>query len=89
MKEAWRELKVGDQVRIVRVPTELTTSPDEEFKDVYRGLINAGTVLTIQEINEYGKPWVSWEEGKGRTWRAQSLALNDDSWERWSGTEKR
>lgn len=88
MNEAWRELQVGDRVRIVRLPTELTLYPDEELEAVYQALIDVGTVLIIEQIDEYGKPWVGWDEGEGKEWHRQWLALNDDSWERWGDDEK-
>lgn len=91
MNEAWRELKVGDQVRIVRLPAEMVTYSTElvkELEPVYRKLIDTGMALTIDQVDEYGTPWISWEEGEGEGWISESLALNDDSWERWSDDEK-
>lgn len=89
--EPWRDLRVGDRVRIVRVPSYFSTPSnyyDEETLAVYRSLVAAGAVLTIAEIDEFGHPWtepfdiaddgrITTESGIGHT-----LALNDDSWER-------
>ena len=85
----WRTLKVGDRVRIVRMPTGVdepgyTFHPDS--RRLYERLIDRcrrGRSLRVFEICEHGLPWVQHryrdEDGvRHHEW----LALNDDSWVR-------
>jgi hypothetical protein len=85
--EAWRKLKVGDRVRIVRIPSFFSDPnchvPDaQEVLGLYHTLIDLGIVLEIDEIDELGHPWISYDltndDGEGD---CHGLALDDDSWE--------
>jgi hypothetical protein len=83
MNEPWRNLQPGDQVRIVRMPY-WSLLPDytlpEETIALYRLLVEERAILTIDNIDEYGKPWTHWfyvieTSGGGH----QILPLTDDT----------
>lgn len=58
MKEPWRNLQVGDRVRIKCWPEELREEwLHEETRELYRWLIRTGSVLTISEIDAWGMPY--------------------------------
>jgi hypothetical protein len=84
MDEAWRDLRVGDRVRIVRLPGQ--TIPGyylhEETRQLYEHLIAEGTVLTVYEIDGDGLPWIEYpfKDEEGET-GYHFLAINEDSWE--------
>lgn len=85
--EAWRELKVGDRVRIVRLPSDFSVPGhrvDEELVNYYGYLIDRSEVHRIVFIDEWGKPWIEYDyrSADGEFQSQHSLALNDDSWER-------
>ena len=85
MTENWRNLKVGDRVRIVRLPTEFS-SPGYQVHDdtvaLYQHLIDQGCVLTIDEVDDSGRPRVEYEWVKPEGVEYHGLLINDDSWER-------
>ena len=82
----WRSLRVGDKIQIVRIPS-LFSAPhyhngdwDDTFA-LYEHLIQDSVVLTIDRIDEDGRPWVEYElidHDGGST--SNSLAMDDDSW---------
>lgn len=84
MIEPWHTLKIGDQVRFLRLPEGVT---NEDTSAVYEALIATGAVLLIEEIDDFGHPWTESFEiaatgaittGSGI---GHALALNDESWE--------
>lgn len=86
--DEWKALKLGDRIRIVRIPS-LFSEPhyhngewDETFA-LYRESISSKVVLTISEFDESGRPWVECEsqDTNGNT-ISNSLAMDDDSWVR-------
>jgi len=88
--ESWRNLRIGDRVRIVRLPSDSLNPElhfDEETRAVFLQLIAANAILTIRDLDEFGHPWTcsfnfdpdgTVNDGDGI---GHSLALNDDSWE--------
>lgn len=86
MNEPWRELRLGDLVRIVRLPSG-ADEPSYTFlpptRRLYERLIAGGKAFRIREIDERGYPRIHMR-GKDRSGRVvdHSLALCDDSWER-------
>jgi len=86
MNERWRKLRVGDRIRIVRMPSE--TSMDgyklpRDTRRLYKLLIARKKVLHIHEIDKRWKlPWV-WCRLRQKNGRLEQhlLAVNDDSWE--------
>ena len=84
----WRNLRLGDKVRIVRIPSELSEPhyQDGEWEEtfaLYRTLISEVVELTVSEIDEFGCPWIEYATiDKSGVAVSNSLSLNDDSWER-------
>jgi hypothetical protein len=86
MDEAWRELRVGDRVRIIRMPWD-ADAPGyffaPETRRLYRKLIARNRPSRVFQIDEYGLPWISCRfRRKNGTWEVHWLAINDDSWVR-------
>jgi hypothetical protein len=86
MSEAWRELQVGDPVRIVRMPSD-ADAPGYYFapetRRLYRKLIVRARPARVFQIDEFGLPWVRCRfRRKNGTWEHHWLAINDDSWVR-------
>jgi hypothetical protein len=84
MDEPWRELRVGDQVRIVRRPQQGMpwSRLDNDARRLYDRLIAEGVVLAVSEIDEWGCPWIEyhWRHEDGSL-EYHQLAIDDDSWE--------
>jgi hypothetical protein len=84
MNEPWRQLKVGDRVRIVRMPSGVD-EPGYRFpaetRRLYERLIERGYPQRIYEIDEWGLPWIDcrFRLADGQ-WEHHLLAVNDDSW---------
>ncbi len=73
-------MRVGDRVRLLTLTGNwLDELPDDEIDDV-RSMI--GEVFEIEEIDEYGQPWIrkSWPEA-GRC-HSHSIALESYEMER-------
>ena len=86
-KEPWQTLRVGDRVRIVRLPY-YADMPDRSFhpetRRLYKRLIARRRSLRVYEVDEeYGLPWIAcrFRMANGR-WEYHTLAINDDSWVR-------
>jgi hypothetical protein len=84
--EIWRELTVGDRVRIVTYPSDFYQPGyyvHAETAEVYRHLIAEKAILTVHRIDEFGSPWVEycWTIEDGETeWH--SLMVNHTGLER-------
>lgn len=79
--EPWRRLEVGDQIRIVRLPSDWKRPGAwvwPETLALYRHLIAEKAVLTVHEKDEWGQPWVSYAGFQGSY--LDTFAVNDDSW---------
>jgi len=84
MPEDWRQLKVGDRVRIVRLPSEFSQPGfhvDNDTVSFYRHLIDSGCVLKVTEIDPKGRPRIEYEWKKLTGIESHGLLINDDSWE--------
>ena len=85
MHEPWRNLRIGDRIRITHILSEYLkpnyTFPDET-RELYEHLIERRQILTIDEICDHNLPWVSYEQtmDDGEV-VYHSLAVDDDSWE--------
>ena len=84
----WRTLKLGDKIRIVRIPS-LFSKPHydngewEETFALYRQLVAEQAILSIAELDEFGRPWIEFEStDKDGAKVSNALAIDDDSWER-------
>ena len=84
----WRDLRLGDKIRIVRIPALLDepryhNGDWEDTLELYRTLIASNLVLTISEIDEFGRPWIEHEtRDEDGTEHSHSLAMDDNSWVR-------
>jgi hypothetical protein len=86
MTEPWRNLQIGDQVRIVRMPSGVD-QPGYTFhpstRRLYEGLIRTGKSFRIREIDQWGYPRIHIRvRRKNGEVEHHTLALCDDSWER-------
>ena len=84
----WNTLRLGDRIRIVQIPSVFSDPCyqngdwDDTLK-LYSELISSGEVLVISEIDEFGRPWISYEtRGADGDSISNSLAVDDDSWVR-------
>ena len=88
-EEPWRVLRVGDRVRMARIPSEFSipgARVADETGAIFRQLVAINAILTIAEIDEFGHPWTeSFDfdadgalvpDNIGHT-----IALADDSWD--------
>lgn len=79
-------LKVGDRVRIVRLPPQWETvgyHVPASTRAVYRKLIERGRPLVVREMDERGLPW-TWCRIRGRGGRLEhhALVIDDGCWVR-------
>jgi hypothetical protein len=84
MDDAWRRLRIGDRIRVVRLPWD-ADAPGyffaSETRRLYRKLIARGRPLRIFQIDEHGLPWVACRfRRRDGSWEHHWLAVNDDSW---------
>ncbi len=85
MTDDWRQLRVGDRVRIIRMPTDFSRPGyyvHENTVALYQHLIDEGCIVVVTEIDDQGLPRIEfeWETAEGTEYHG--LAINDDSWER-------
>jgi len=83
----WRELRVGDQVRIVSIPAadqrQFEETGDNFTVRVLRRLIKKRSVRTITKIDEYGQPWFEYRfrNRAGRTeYHTLAIMMGNESW---------
>lgn len=84
--DEWRRLRVGDGIRIVRMPWD-ASAPGyffaPETRRLYKKLIARGRPLRVYEIDEYGQPWIRCRfRRKDGRWEHHLLAIKDDNWVR-------
>jgi hypothetical protein len=84
MAEDWRDLRVGDRVRIVRMPSDADAPGitfHAETRRLYKRLIARRRSVRVFEIDEWGLPWIRCRfRLKDGRWEYHWLAINDDSW---------
>jgi hypothetical protein len=84
--EPWRTLRIGDLVRIVRIPSGVDEHGYVFHKDthrLYEKLIERRRPVRVYEIDEWGGPWISCRfRDKRGCWEYHSLCIDDDSWVR-------
>jgi hypothetical protein len=86
MREPWRDLRVGDRIRIVKMPWD-ANAPGRIFmpetRRLFKKLIARRRSVRVFQIDEYGKPWIQCRfQRRNGTWEHHSLAVDDDSWVR-------
>lgn len=87
-------LKIGDKIRLLRVPQSDLAQRERELRDGQEGagltadtlehIIRTNPVVTIDDVDEYGYPWFTrrLKNADGR-FELHTLAIMDDeSWER-------
>jgi hypothetical protein len=87
MTEDWRKLRVGDRIRIVRMPSYEALEGNTLHRDtrrLYRMLIARNRPLRVYEIDaRWRLPWIKCKfRMKTGRWEYHYLAVNDDSWVR-------
>jgi hypothetical protein len=86
MSESWRDLRVGDRIHLVAMPSEFA-QPGYFLapctRRVYERLIARRRPVRVFKIDEWGLPWIrcNFREHDGR-WGYHSLAFNHDGWVR-------
>jgi hypothetical protein len=89
MMEPWQDLRVGDRIRLVAMPSEFAQIGyylHPSTRQIYERLIARRRPLRICQIDEFGLPWIDcrFRERNGR-WGYHSLAFNHDGWVRVRG----
>lgn len=75
--EKWRQLKVGDKVRVVSWPRELSrTRMHTETVELYELLIASQILLTVSDIDESGIPTGTTAIADEKGDRTEYLLLN-------------
>jgi hypothetical protein len=94
MSGEWRKLRVGDRVRLLRVPENDLTQRESELRDgkemagwtadTLERILAIDSVVTINRVDECGAPWFDYElVAADGTVEHHSLTItDDDSWER-------
>jgi len=86
MGESWRDLRVGDRIRIVRLPSQWNEPGCRVppcTRRLYQRLIARRWPVRVHGIDESGLPWIHCRfRGKSGRWEYHYLAVNDDSWAR-------
>src|SRR4051794_3607054 len=86
MSESWRDLRVGDRIRFVRMPTEFDGPGyhvHPETRAVYRRLIERRRPVRVYEVDEWGAPWIRCRfKREDASWEHHFLAVNHDGWVR-------
>jgi hypothetical protein len=82
--EPWRDLQVGDRIRIVRIPSEFDLPGYYVHRDtrrLYQRLIARRRSVRVYQVDSWGLPWIrcQFRRTNGR-WEYHWLAINDDSW---------
>ena len=84
MAEPWRDLKVGDRIRIVRMPWDAVQPRCVFFPEtrrLYKKLIARRRSVRVFQIDEWQHPWISCRfRRKNGSWEIHWLKVNDDSW---------
>jgi len=79
-KEPWRKLKIGDRIRIVRMPSDEPVM-HAETRRLFKQLIARNRPSRIFWIDEYKHPWIQCRiRQKDGSYKLNWLAVNDDSW---------
>jgi hypothetical protein len=77
MSQKWKELQVGDKVRVIAWPDELIEERlHADTIEFYRWLIQTKTVLSVVEIDETGLPWGEHRRVVNGRAETESIALN-------------
>ena len=84
--ESWQTLRVGDRIRLVRMPSEFARPGYQlhrSTRQLYKRLIERARSLRVYEIDEWGLPNIAcrFRQPDGM-WVHHFLAINHDGWVR-------
>jgi hypothetical protein len=84
MGEPWRDLCVGDRIRLVAMPSDFAQPGyylHPSTRRVYARLIARRRSVRVFRIDEWGLPWIrcNFRRKDGR-WEYHTLAFNHDGW---------
>jgi len=78
--ELWRELKVGDRVRLTEFPPEYLREGCYIHPDMirlYKKLLSRRRSLRVARIDEYGEPWIDCKfRRRNGDWEWHTLAIS-------------
>jgi hypothetical protein len=84
--ESWRDLRAGDRIRLVRMPSEFGRPGYQLHRStrrVYERLIERRRPLRVYEVDEWGLPWIACRfRQQDGSWAYHFLAFNHDGWVR-------
>ena len=84
--ESWRDLRVGDRIRIVRLPTawgQRGYHVPPCTRRLYMRLIQRRRPVRVYRIDDWGLPWIACRfRRRNGAWVYHFLDINDDSWVR-------
>jgi len=82
--EPWKQFKIGDVLRMVKVPDSVLSMKQERGPDgilrVYQRAIARKSRLVVYEF-DFGFPWVQYTfKNKRNKWEYHSMCVDDDSY---------
>ncbi len=84
--EPWRDLRIGDRVRIVRFPAEWNQPGyylHPATRRLYKQLIERRRAVRVCQIDDWGLPYIRCQfRRRNGKWEYHWLSINDDSWVR-------
>ena len=86
IKEPWRQLRVGERIRIVHMPSDFARPGyfvHRSTRRIYRRLIDRRRSVRIHRIDEYNMPWIHCQcRRKDGRIEYHYLLINHDGWVR-------
>jgi hypothetical protein len=80
--ELWRQLEIGDKIRLIEIPPEFLQEGYYIHRNtmrVYKKLLARRRPLRIWMMDEYGHPWIQCRfQRKDGQWEHHTLAVNHD-----------
>src|SRR5260221_4882930 len=84
--ESWRNLKVGDKIRLIEIPPEFLQEDYFVHRDtmrLYKKLLRNRRAIRICDIDEWGLPWIHCRSRlKNGMTLHEFLAFNHGGWVR-------
>jgi hypothetical protein len=84
MEGDWRELRPGDRVRFVAMPTDFGEHAERlhpDTRNAYRYLVNRRRPVEVIGVDDLNLPWIRFQcrDENGRM-EYHDLAINHDGW---------